>query len=449
MKKNNVFLNMNLSKKQYTFIFSFALTILVALQAYYIYNSYRLIEKDMNKEASEIALKVAEEMNRIQNIIDEDNIIEGFKRLSHEKDKQFDELNVIRFKINNNHQIFTSKVDSLMDFYSKGENYQIALKMEIYSIYDEINHKELLPNKPLVMYRSSSKIIHPKSINKSVWSSDDVSNHTDSDLGIDENVRHKYKIKSQTDYELLNLRFLILKKIIPLIIVSLLIVALIVFLYWKSLQNLTKQEEKINQLHLTIDSIAHELNTPITTMKFALHQVQHPETKQMMNRQIERLESTVDSIFTQKEEKTELLNEVILSEIIQKTKLQYPSVNIRHQILFHENHQLSTNDFDQIFQNLIENAVKYGAFEIELNFTFQDEIILIFEDNGIGIPTKDFPFIFDKYYRVDRSINHNVSGLGVGLYLVKNIVDQYSGTIDVRNNTEKGVQFLIKISNEN
>ncbi len=449
MKKNNVFLNMNLSKKQYTFIFSFALTILVALQAYYIYNSYRLIEKDMNKEASEIALKVAEEMNRIQNIIDEDNIIEGFKRLSHEKDKQFDELNVIRFKINNNHQIFTSKVDSLMDFYSKGENYQIALKMEIYSIYDEINHKELLPNKPLVMYRSSSKIIHPKSINKSVWSSDDVSNHTDSDLGIDENVRHKYKIKSQTDYELLNLRFLILKKIIPLIIVSLLIVALIVFLYWKSLQNLTKQEEKINQLHLTIDSIAHELNTPITTMKFALHQVQHPETKQMMNRQIERLESTVDSIFTQKEEKTELLNEVILSEIIQKTKLQYPSVNIRHQILFHENHQLSTNDFDQIFQNLIENAVKYGAFEIELNFTFQDEIILIFEDNGIGIPTKDFPFIFDKYYRVDRSINQNVSGLGVGLYLVKNIVDQYSGTIDVRNNTEKGVQFLIKISNEN
>ena len=229
----------------------------------------------------------------------------------------------------------------------------------------------------------------------------------------------------------------------------LLIVALIVFLYWKSLQNLTKQEEKINQLHLTIDSIAHELNTPITTMKFALHQVQHPETKQMMNRQIERLESTVDSIFTQKEEKTELLNEVILSEIIQKTKLQYPSVNIRHQILFHENHQLSTNDFDQIFQNLIENAVKYGAFEIELNFTFQDEIILIFEDNGIGIPTKDFPFIFDKYYRVDRSINQNVSGLGVGLYLVKNIVDQYSGTIDVRNNTEKGVQFLIKISNEN
>jgi len=159
---------MKLSKKHYTFIFSFALIVLVALQAYYIYNSYRLIEKDMNKEASEIALKVADEMNQIQKVIDEDNLINSFKMLSHEKDKQFDELNVIRFKINNNHQIFTSKVDSLVDFYSKGENYQIALKMEIYSIYDEINNKELLPNKPLVMYRTSSKINHPKSINQSV-----------------------------------------------------------------------------------------------------------------------------------------------------------------------------------------------------------------------------------------------------------------------------------------
>ncbi|MGV0966738.1 sensor histidine kinase [Empedobacter falsenii] len=440
---------MKLYKKHYTFIFSFALIVLVALQAYYIYNSYRLIEKDMNKEASEIALKVADEMNQIQKVIDEDNLINSFKMLSHEKDKQFDELNVIRFKINNNHQIFTSKVDSLVDFYSKGENYKIALKMEIYSIYDEINNKELLPNKPLVMYRTSSKINHPKSINQSVWSSDDISNQKDSDLGIDESVRHKYKVKSQTYYELLNLKFLILKKIIPLIIVSLLIVGLIVFLYWKSLKNLSRQEEKINQLHLTIDSIAHELNTPITTMKFALHQVQHQETKQMMNRQINRLEQTVDSIFVKNDENSELLDEVILSEIIQNIQLQYPEVKLIHQSIFEKNNVLRTKDFQQIAQNLIENSVKYGASEIVLNFKFQKEIKLSFSDNGIGIPTNDLSFIFDKYYRVNRSVNQNVSGLGVGLFLVKNTVERYLGTINVQNNKDKGVQFLIILPNEN
>lgn len=440
---------MKLSKKHYTFIFSFALIVLVSLQVYYIYNSYRLIEKDLKKEAQEIALKVADEMNQIQKVIDEDNLINSFKMLSHEKDKQFDELNVIRFKINNNHQIFTSKVDSLMNFYSKGENYQIALKMEIYSIYDEINNKELLPNKPLVMYRTSSKINHPKSINQSVWSSDDISNQKDSDLGIDESVLHKYKVKSQTYYELLNLKFLILKKIIPLIIVSLLIVGLIVFLYWKSLKNLSKQEEKINQLHLTIDSIAHELNTPITTMKFALHQVQHPETKQMMNRQINRLEQTVDSIFVKNDENSELLDEVILSEIIQNIQLQYPEIKFIHQSVFEKNNVLRTKDFQQIAQNLIENSVKYGASEIVVNFKFQKEITLSFSDNGIGIPTNDLSFIFDKYYRVNRSVNQNVSGLGVGLFLVKNTIERYLGRINVENNKEKGVQFLIILPNEN
>ncbi|MFV0147032.1 HAMP domain-containing histidine kinase [Empedobacter falsenii] len=447
--KNNVFLSMNLSKKYYSILFAFVLLILVALQVYYIYNSYRLVEKDMNKEAAEIALKVMNEMNEFQKAIDEDNLINSFKKLSHEKGKQFDELNVIRLNIDNNHQLFTSKVDSLIDFYSKERNYQIALKMEIYSVYDEINHVELLPQKPLVMYRSSTKIIHPKSINQSVWSSDDISNQTDSDLGIDKSERHKYKIKSQTNYELLNLNFLVLKKIIPLIVVSLLIIALIIFLYWKSIQNLSKQEEKINQLHLTIDSIAHELNTPITTMKFALYQVQHNEIKEMINRQINRLENTVDSIFVKNDENNELLDEVILNEIIQKIQLQFPAINITHQIIFEKNGRFLTKDFQQIFHNLIENSIKYGASEILLDFKFQKEITLNFSDNGIGIPINDLPFIFDKYYRVDRSINQNVSGLGIGLYLVKTIIERYLGTINVENNKEKGVQFLIVLPNEN
>ncbi len=306
-----------------------------------------------------------------------------------------------------------------------------------------------MPNKNYVIYETTNKISTPININQSVWSSDDITNQTDSDLGINKKERHKYKIKGKTDFELLNLKFLILKKIIPLIIVSLLIIGLIVFLYWKSLQNLLKQEEKINQLHLTIDSIAHELNTPITTMKFALHQVQNIETKEMMKRQINRLEQTVDSIFVKKDENSELLDEVILNEIIQKTKLQYSEVKFIHQSVFEKNNVLKTIDFQQIVQNLIENSVKYGASEVVLDFKFREEITLSFSDNGIGIPTNDFPFIFDKSYRVDRFINQNVSGLGVGLFLVKNIIDRYSGTINVENNKEKGVQFLIVLPNEN
>ena len=440
---------MKLSKKHYTFIFSFALIVLVSLQVYYIYNSYRLIEKDMNKEAQEIALKVMNFMSKYETDSNDDKIIDYFKKLNHDEKKQFDELQIIRTKVDYNYKIYTPIVDSLLEVYSKESGFEIALRTDVYSVYDELNHKELLPKKKYVIYETTNKIVTPTSINQSVWSSDDITNQKDSDLGIDKNERHKYKIKGKTDYELLNLRFLILKKIIPLIIVSLLIVGLIVFLYWKSLENLSRQEEKINQLHLTIDSIAHELNTPITTMKFALHQVQHQETKQMMNRQINRLEQTVDSIFVKNDENSELLDEVILSEIIQNIKLQYPEIKFIHQSIFEKNNVLRTKDFQQIAQNLIENSVKYGASEIVLNFKFQKEITLNFSDNGIGIPTNDLPFIFDKYYRVNRSVNQNVSGLGVGLFLVKNTIERYLGTINVQNNKDKGVQFLIILPNEN
>ena len=440
---------MKLSKKHYTFIFSFALIVLVALQVYYIYNSYRLVEKDMNKEACEIGVKVMNFMSKYETDSNDDKIIDYFKKLNHDEKKQFDELQIIRTKVDYNYKIYTPIVDSLLEVYSKESGFEIALRTDVYSVYDELNHKELLPKKKYVIYETTNKIVTPTSINQSVWSSDDITNQKDSDLGIDKNERHKYKIKGKTDYELLNLRFLILKKIIPLIIVSLLIVGLIVFLYWKSLENLSRQEEKINQLHLTIDSIAHELNTPITTMKFALHQVQHPETKQMMNRQINRLEQTVDSIFVKNDENSELLDEVILSEIIQNIKLQYPEIKFIHQSIFEKNNVLRTKDFQQIAQNLIENSVKYGASEIVLNFKFQKEITLNFSDNGIGIPTNDLSFIFDKYYRVNRSVNQNVSGLGVGLFLVKNTIERYLGTINVQNNKDKGVQFLIILPNEN
>ena len=440
---------MKLSKKHYTFIFSFALIVLVSLQVYYIYNSYRLIEKDLKKEAQEIAMKVMNSMSKYETDSNDDKIIDYFKKLNHDEKKQFDELQIIQTKVDYNYKIYNPIVDSLLDVYSKGKDFEIALRTDVYSVYDELNHKELLPNKDYVIYETTNKIATATNINQSVWSSDDITNQTDSDLGIDKNERHKYKIKGKTDYELLNLRFLILKKIIPLIIVSLLIVGLIVFLYWKSLENLSRQEEKINQLHLTIDSIAHELNTPITTMKFALHQVQHQETKQMMNRQINRLEQTVDSIFVKNDENSELLDEVILSEIIQNIKLQYPEIKFIHQSIFEKNNVLRTKDFQQIAQNLIENSVKYGASEIVLNFKFQKEITLNFSDNGIGIPTNDLPFIFDKYYRVNRSVNQNVSGLGVGLFLVKNTIERYLGTINVQNNKDKGVQFLIILPNEN
>ncbi len=440
---------MNQSKKSYSVLFALVLLILIALQGYYIYNSYKLEEKELKTEASKVALNVFNEMDRLKRETDEDKLIEGFKKLSHDRNRQFDELKMIQSKAGIHHKILNKTVDSLLNYFSKDNGYEIALRKDVYSIYDEINHKELLLKKPIVVYNSTAKIQHPQNINQSVWASDDINNQTDSDLGIDKNERHKYKIKSKADFELLNARFLILKKIIPLLLISLLIVTLIVYLFWKSIKNLSKQQQKNAQLHLTIDSIAHELNTPITTLKFALQQINHSETKDVMMRQVDRLENTVDSIFSDNEAEADLLSETNLNEMMKSVKKQFSTVNIQFSLNFENNLHLTTKDFKQILINLIENSAKYGSENVFLDFNFTEIISLRFLDDGIGIPPEDLLHVFDKYYRVNRLVNQNINGLGLGLYLVNNTVKKYSGEISVKNNEKNGVEFLIKIPNEN
>lgn len=62
------------------------------------------------------------------------------------------------------------------------------------------------------------------------------------------------------------------------------------------------------------------------------------------------------------------------------------------------------------------------------------------KDEGKGIPKQDLPKIFDGYYRAD---NHQVEGMGLGLYLVKNIIDAHRGDVEVKSVLNKGTTFLI------
>lgn len=439
---------MKFQKKYYSLLFTIALAILIALQAYYIYNSYRLIERDLILSSREIATKVMNDMDE-KNDINNDKLLHYFKRLNHEKNKQINELEIIQAKANFTNNTYREIVDSLINFYNLQNDFEIAIRSEVYSVYDEINQKELIPNQPFVFYESAKKVVHPMNINESVWATDDINSEKDDKLGTEKSERHKYKIKAKIDFELFNLKFLIFKKIIPLIAVSLLIVGLIIYLYWKSLKNLTQQQEKNSQLHLTIDSIAHELNTPITTLKFAAQNIQNSETKQLISRQINRLENTVETILIKDNQNNILLDESSMIKIIDDLKNQYSTINVLSSVNYQYNHTLKLYDFEKIIHNILENSVKYGATDFSINAEFSRNIKLVFTDNGIGIPTKDIPHVFDKYYRVDREINQQVNGLGVGLYIVKTIVNNYKGKIILQNNADQGVEFIIELPNEN
>lgn len=105
---------------------------------------------------------------------------------------------------------------------------------------------------------------------------------------------------------------------------------------------------------------------------------------------------------------------------------------------------------DQVFTNLIDNAFRHtkpGGY-VKVFITLKDEQLRIkVEDNGVGIPEKDLSFIFERFYKADKSRTRsdNKKGTGLGLAITKYIVNAHNGTILVKSKEHEGTTFSIKI----
>ena len=103
---------------------------------------------------------------------------------------------------------------------------------------------------------------------------------------------------------------------------------------------------------------------------------------------------------------------------------------------------------DKIVLNLISNAIKFSNESGEIFVSIKNKIEFIeisVEDNGIGIESKYRYAIFDKYNQIDKSLSRNAEGTGVGLSLVKSIVELAGGTISVDSEFGKGSKFTVKL----
>lgn len=100
-----------------------------------------------------------------------------------------------------------------------------------------------------------------------------------------------------------------------------------------------------------------------------------------------------------------------------------------------------------ILNNLIDNAIKYSGDSVEITISGNEREISV-KDNGIGIPAKSIPYLFNKFYRVPHGNRQDVRGYGIGLYYVKSILDKMGWNIDVRSKEKEGSVFTIKISND-
>lgn len=98
-----------------------------------------------------------------------------------------------------------------------------------------------------------------------------------------------------------------------------------------------------------------------------------------------------------------------------------------------------------VLNNLIDNAIKYSGESVAIKIAISAEGIEV-ADNGIGIPSRSLPYIFDKFYRVPHGNRQDVRGYGIGLYYVRHIIEKMGWSIKVRSQEGLGSTFIIKFN---
>lgn len=221
-----------------------------------------------------------------------------------------------------------------------------------------------------------------------------------------------------------------------------------------------------------LSNISHELRTPLTSIK-SYNQLLHSGVLGKINKQqkeslgiilqstehlihlinnlldLSRYESGRSLFKYDKTDIVKLINDV-LKEFAIKLKNADATINFKTsknipKIILDEQR------IRQIIFNLLSNSVKYKEptrkLIIELNVKVKSEnIVISFKDNGMGIGPKDLDHIFDKFYQVQRSLRQEIEGHGIGLSIVKCIVDAHKGHIEVTSEEGKWTKTEITIS---
>ncbi|MGB9595189.1 MAG: sensor histidine kinase, partial [Candidatus Poribacteria bacterium] len=214
-----------------------------------------------------------------------------------------------------------------------------------------------------------------------------------------------------------------------------------------------------------VTSLSHELRTPLTSIKGyaeTLEDLVNDEGKRYLEvimRNTERLNNVVKDllILSELEELRELdIEQVDLRSLIEDVikifdqKIKDKGLEIK--LMIEENlPEIEADIFklEQVFINIIDNAIKYtekGEIDISIKRKpNSNKVIVEIQDTGIGIPQKDLPRIFERFYVVDKSRSRKMGGTGLGLSIVKHIVLLHNGEINVESTYGLGTKFTVTL----
>lgn len=214
-------------------------------------------------------------------------------------------------------------------------------------------------------------------------------------------------------------------------------------------------KEMLNARDQLLLDVSHELRSPLTRIKVALEFLPEDKTKNSILSDIAEIETQITEILESERLKDGYGNlnkeKVSLEKLVTSLVSEFEGRNPEIKILsFHEKIHLNI-DVERIkivLRNVIENAIKFSSAKsklIEISFEKQEKAALIkITDDGTGIPEKDLPYLFEPFYRVDRSRSKETGGYGLGLSLCKKIMEAHNGKIEISNNPQNGTTVKLQ-----
>ena len=227
----------------------------------------------------------------------------------------------------------------------------------------------------------------------------------------------------------------------------------------KSFKNMLIRLKEQSQLQIDfVNNASHELKTPIFVIKGYIDMLNDwgkndkevlDEGLIVLKKEIQNMQELTEKLlFLAKSknliaEKNNINLDNVLKEVIDNLSFAYPKQKINYissEIFIDSDIAL----LKLLFKNLIENAIKYGKDNpINIELKKEKKVTVIIEDFGVGISEKALPHIFERFYREDESRNREIKSYGLGLSIVKEIINLLDIDIQVESQLGKGTKITL------
>ncbi|MBF0430338.1 MAG: hypothetical protein HQK83_03610 [Fibrobacteria bacterium] len=254
------------------------------------------------------------------------------------------------------------------------------------------------------------------------------------------------------------------RKIFMLYLLLGLSICILVIGTYTSVRGIINERRIVRMKSNFLSSVTHELKSPLTSIRMFAEllelgkQVSTQKIKKyasLIGQETQRLQGMIENILNSarfEDKQYKIAHEQVnLSELIKEVaefqKNAFAKQNLGLMLDLEPDVFISGKHdaLRSVIQNLLDNALKYShKGMVRVTLTSNDvHHLLIVKDDGIGIPSEAIKYIFDKFYRVQDEMTRNTKGTGIGLALVKQILEHHNAKITVRSKLDVGTEFII------